>query len=116
MIDLHIPVRTDPHDLDRRAERRAAGKARRQQVPRSSHAMWSPSPARPDPVSLLEETTPGRLARLVPIRYGRMIASPFAFLRGSAVIMANDLATTPVTGIQVQACGDAHLGNFGTFA
>ncbi len=116
MIDLHIPVRTDPHDLDRRAERRAAGKALRRHVPRSSHATWSPPPARPDPVSLLEETTPGRLAHLVPIRYGRMITSPFAFLRGSAVIMANDLATTPVTGIQVQACGDAHLGNFGTFA
>lgn len=97
-------------------ERRATGKAHRSQVSRSSHAMWSPAPGRPDPISLLEESNRSRIASLVPIRYGRMITSPFAFLRGSAVIMANDLATTPITGIAVQSCGDAHLSNFGTYA
>ena len=98
------------------AERRAAGKALRTKIPRSSHATWSPAPDRPDPISLLEESNRSRIAKLVPIRYGRMITSPFAFLRGSAVVMAGDLATTPVTGIQVQACGDAHIANFGTYA
>ncbi len=97
-------------------ERRATGKAIRTKVPRASHAMWSPTPNRPDPISLLEETNRSRIASLVPIRYGRMIISPFAFLRGSAVVMANDLAMTPITGIQVQICGDAHLSNFGTYA
>ena len=98
------------------AERRAAGKALRTKVPRSSHATWSPAPDRPDPISLLEESNRSRIAKLVPIRYGRMITSPFAFLRGSAVVMAGDLAMTPGTGIQVQACGDAHIANFGTYA
>jgi uncharacterized protein (DUF2252 family) len=97
-------------------KRRAAGKALRTKVPRSSHATWSPAPDRPDPISLLEESNRSRIATLVPIRYGRMITSPFAFLRGSAVVMADDLAMTPVTGIQVQVCGDAHIANFGTYA
>ena len=98
------------------AERRAAGKALRTRAPRASHATWSPAPDRPDPISLLEESNRSRIAALVPLRYGRMITSPFAFLRGSAVVMADDLAMTPITGIQVQACGDAHLSNFGTYA
>src|SRR5258708_21308862 len=97
-------------------ERRAKGKARRSQMPRSSHADWSPDPARPDPISLLEQSNKTRVARLVPIRNGRMSLSPFAFLRGSAGIMACDLAKTPVSGISAQICGDAHLLNFGTYA
>jgi uncharacterized protein (DUF2252 family) len=102
--------------LTTRAERYAAGKALRSTVPRTSHAGWSASPERPDPVSLLEESNRSRLADLVPIRYGRMALSPFTFLRGSANVMANDLSTTPISGIRVQACGDAHLSNFGVYA
>jgi uncharacterized protein (DUF2252 family) len=93
--------------------RRQAGRALRKQVPRSDHGSWSPAPDRPDPLDLLEADNRPRLPDLVPVRYGRMLASPFAFLRGSAVIMAQDLAGTPVTGLRVQACGDAHLANFG---
>lgn len=103
-------------DLVPVAERVAAGKALRERVPRGSHAGWTPAPDRPDPVALLEEQTAGRVPELVPIRYGRMLTSPFAFLRGSAAVMAADLARTPRTGIEVQACGDAHLANFGVFA
>ncbi len=103
-------------ELKTRAERYAAGKALRRQVPRSSHAEWAPDPKRPDPISLLEESNKTRLENLVPIRYGRMSESPFAFLRGSAGVMASDLAKTPVSGIQAQVCGDAHLSNFGAFA
>ena len=102
--------------LTSRAERYAAGKALRSKVPRSSHAEWSPDPERPDPISLLEEANKTRLKHLVPIRYGRMSMSPFAFYRGTADIMAYDLAKTPVSGIQVQLCGDAHLSNFGVYA
>lgn len=98
------------------AERRAAGKKLRKQVPRSIHAVWTPTADRPDPLSLLEEQNRSRLPHLVPLRYQRMVASPFAFLRGSAVVMAQDLAATPITGIQVQICGDAHLSNFGIYA
>jgi uncharacterized protein (DUF2252 family) len=97
-------------------ERMAKGKALRQHVPRTSHADWSPPVARADPLDLLQAQDLTRLPELVPIRYGRMLASPFAFLRGSAVVMASDLATTPATGLKVQACGDAHLANFGIFA
>jgi uncharacterized protein (DUF2252 family) len=103
-------------DLTSRAERYAAGKVLRSQTPRSSHAEWAPDPERPDPISNLEESNKTRLEHLVPIRYGRMSMSPFAFFRGSADIMANDLARTPVSGIQAQICGDAHLSNFGVFA
>jgi uncharacterized protein (DUF2252 family) len=98
------------------AERAARGKAIRTEVPRSSHGKWAPAAARPDPIGLLEEQSTGRLPELVPIRYGRMSESPFAFLRGAASVMASDFATTPRTGIRVQACGDAHLSNFGMFA
>src|SRR6266550_5628148 len=103
-------------DLTTRAERYAAGKARRSETPRSSHAEWAPDPERPDPISILEESNKTRLQQLVPIRFGRMSMSAFAFYRGTADIMAYDLAKTPVSGIQAQLCGDAHLSNFGAFA
>ena len=97
-------------------QRRAEGRARRVDVPRSAHAGWTPPVGRPDPVSLLEERHESRVRELVPIRVGRMLVSPFTFLRGAAEVMAHDLASTPTTGIRVQACGDAHLLNFGVFA
>jgi uncharacterized protein (DUF2252 family) len=96
-------------------ERVARGQTARQDVPRSSHGRWKPAPDRPDPVALLEEQAASRVPQLVPVRYGRMLASPFAFYRGGALIMAADLAVTPVTGVTVQLCGDAHLSNFGLF-
>jgi uncharacterized protein (DUF2252 family) len=97
-------------------ERESRGKANRQETPRRRQSFWEAWPNRPDPVSLLEEQATTRWAELVPIRHGRMLASPFAFFRGAAYIMASDLATTPRTGIKVQACGDAHLVNFGIFS
>jgi uncharacterized protein (DUF2252 family) len=97
-------------------QRHEQGRAARRTVPRGSHAEWAPAPDRPDPVDLLEMQAKGRLEELMPIRYARMMASPFAFLRGSAVIMANDLAGTPKSGLQAQLCGDAHLLNFGAYA
>ncbi len=99
-----------------RAERYAAGKSLRTQVPRTSHGEWAPAADRPDPINLLEEENRTRVQELVPIRMGRMSLSPFAFLRGSAVVMASDLAKTPISGIKVQLCGDAHVSNFGGFA
>jgi len=96
-------------------ERIARGRAARKQAPRSSHSRWEPSPDRPDPVALLEEQAASRVPELIPIRYGRMLVSPFTFYRGSALIMAADLAATPVSGVTVQLCGDAHLSNFGLF-
>lgn len=97
-------------------ERRKKGKALRHEVALSSHADWTPATDRPDPISLLQAQDEGRIRPLLPIRYGRMLESPFAFLRGSAVVMASDLAGTPSTGIQAVLCGDAHLSNFGVFA
>ncbi|MGD2049540.1 MAG: DUF2252 family protein, partial [Chloroflexota bacterium] len=97
-------------------ERVALGKSLRKQVPRGSHGNWAPAADRPDPINLLQEQDKGRLQPLLPIKYGRMLASPFAFLRGSAVVMASDLAKTPTTGLDVVLCGDAHLSNFGVFA
>jgi len=102
--------------MSTRPERRERGKSLRKEVPRSSHGIWVPSPERSDPVSLLQEQDKGRLEHLLPIKYGRMLESPFTFLRGSAAVMAADLASTPVTGLQVELCGDAHLLNFGVFA
>jgi uncharacterized protein (DUF2252 family) len=96
-------------------ERAQGGKRARRQVPFSDHADWSPSSYRVDPVELLEEQATSRLAELVPIRYGRMLVSPFSYFRGAALPMAADLATTPVSGIEVQLCGDAHMSNFGIF-
>lgn len=98
------------------ADRAAAGKNLRKQAPRASHAGWKPAANRPDPIALLQQHDAERLQHLLPIKYGRMLASPFAFLRGSAVVMAADLAATPVTGLEVALCGDAHLSNFGLFA
>ena len=98
------------------AERLARGKAARREVPRSSHAVFEPSPRRSDPIELLERQAQARIPELVPIRYGRMLVSPFAFYRGAALIMAADLAHTPDSGLGVQCCGDAHLSNFGIFA
>ncbi|WP_316150016.1 DUF2252 domain-containing protein [Cupriavidus sp. BIC8F] len=97
-------------------ERAAKGRALRDAVPRTSQAGWMPPPNRRDPVELLMESNAGRLLDLIPIRFGRMSTSPFAFYRGAASLMAADLANTPSSGIRVQACGDAHLMNFGGFA
>src|SRR5262249_15416922 len=97
-------------------DRRAEGRALRRVVARSSHGGWRPPARRPDPIALLKASSEDRLPHLIPIRYGRMLHSPFAFFRGAAVIMAADLATTPATGLRVQACGDCHLLNFGEFA
>ena len=92
------------------------GRTRRRAVPRRSHGVWAPGADRPDPVATLAASNEGRLPALVPIRMGRMLASPFALLRGSAAIMAADLATTPTIGSMAQLCGDAHLANFGVYA
>lgn len=98
------------------AERAAHGKAARALAPRAGHADWEPSADRPDPIDLLEEQAASRVPELLPIRYGRMLVSPFTFYRGAAYPMAADLAATPQTGLQAQLCGDAHLSNFGAFA
>jgi uncharacterized protein (DUF2252 family) len=98
------------------AERMEIGKTMRANIPRPSHIGWMPSPERRDPIEILEESNRDRLPNLIPIRYGRMVRSPFTFFRGSAAVMASDLASTPATGIRVQACGDCHLLNFGAYA
>ena len=97
------------------AERAARGKEARAEVPRDSHAAFDPPPDRPDPIGLLEEQAKSRVPELVPIRWGRMMVSPFTYYRGAALPMASDLSRTPVSGLAVQACGDAHLSNFGIF-
>ena len=107
---MNLPAPVSP-DL-----RRRSGKMLRADVPRSSHAGWKPAADRPDPIQILEQEDRARIPDLVPIRHGRMAESPLAFLRGAASMMAADLATTPTCGLQVQACGDAHLMNFGIFA
>ncbi len=98
------------------AERRKLGAALRRDVPRSAHAAWNPPPGRADPVDILIGQGKSRIQELLPIRYARMRADPFAFLRGAAAVMAADLASLPACGIQLQSCGDAHLGNFGAYA
>ncbi len=85
-------------------------------MPRSAHAHWAASPHRPDPVQILIDQGKDRIASLLPMRYARMKPDPFSFLRGAAAIMASDLGTTPVCGLRVQSCGDAHLANFGSYA
>jgi uncharacterized protein (DUF2252 family) len=97
-------------------ERRRRGRAARQDAPRSSHASWKPAAGRPDPIEILEAQAKTRDRDLAPIRYARMTPSPFAYLRGAAMVMAHDLAGTPHTGIRAQLCGDAHLLNFGAYA
>ena len=111
-----LPVDEHIHQRGSVEYRRDAGKALRKKVSRRSHAEWSPAANRPNPISLLEEQNRTRLDYLVPLRFERMSASPFTFLRGTAIVMAADLAATPVTGMRVQMCGDAHLNNFGIFA
>jgi uncharacterized protein (DUF2252 family) len=110
VVDQSTDVAADP------AVGRAKGKDLRNSVPRSSHGSWLPPPDRGDPMAILEAQNATRVPELVPVRMGRMVESPFAFFRGAAAVMASDLAATPVTGIEVQACGDAHLVNFGLFA
>src|SRR5262245_59388305 len=97
-------------------EREAKGLAAQDRTAPSEHAGWSPATDRPDPVALLREQDETREPDLVPVRHGRMMVSPFTFYRGAAKIMAADLAETPVAGLDVQLCGDAHLSNFGGFA
>src|SRR3954470_10545544 len=92
------------------------GREARRRAPRSAHGDFQAAPDRPDPVEVLQAQAATRVQELVPIRYGRMLASPFTFYRGAAAVMAADLASTPVSGIVVQACGDAHISNFGGFA
>jgi hypothetical protein len=98
------------------AERRDVGKKLRDTVPRNAHAAWRAPAGRTDPLAILRAADKTRQPDLVPLRYGRMLQTPFTFYRGSAGVMAADLAGTPATGIHVQACGDAHLMNFGGFA
>jgi uncharacterized protein (DUF2252 family) len=98
------------------AERAERGVAARADAPLAAHGEWQPSTTRPSPVDVLEQQAVTRVPSLVPIRYGRMLASPFAFYRGAAAVMAGDLATEPHTGLKAQLCGDAHLSNFGAFA
>ena len=109
-------VLAPPHELLTPQEWQQRGRERREAAPLLSHGQWEPPPDRPDPVDILEEQARARVPELVPIRYGRMAASPFAHFRGAAGPMARDLAHTPTSGIRVQACGDAHLLNFGMFA
>jgi uncharacterized protein (DUF2252 family) len=99
-----------------RAELVARGEAMRKKCPRGSHAVWKPPDDRPDPLQLVNEANLGRIPELIPLRHGRMLPTPFTFYRGTALNMAVDLAGTPTTGFRVQACGDAHLGNFRGFA
>jgi uncharacterized protein (DUF2252 family) len=115
---LYGPFKNGPAFQARapRAELVAMGKALRDQCPRTAHAVWRPPSNRPDSLELLVESSKGRIPQLVPIRYGRMMQTPFTFYRGAALNMAADLAGTPSTGLRVQACGDAHLLNFGAYA
>jgi Uncharacterized protein conserved in bacteria (DUF2252) len=104
------------HAAQRLDERRAEGAEWRRQVPHSAQAEWKVLPDRADPVEILIGQGKTRIAELLPIRYARMKADPFAFLHGAAAIMAADLASGPTTGLRVQACGDCHLANFGAYA
>ncbi len=113
--ETSIPPASHPQ-FRSRTERLEIGKTLRNQLPRADHAKWKPTANRRDPIDILEESNQGRVPELIPIRYGRMLRSPFTFLRGSAALMAYDLASLANTGIQVQACGDCHLLNFGLFA
>ncbi len=116
MSKISPGVLAPPHEVLTPEEWRSRGRERRRLVPRAGHAQWAPPEDRPDPVAILEDQARTRVPDLIPIRYGRMAASPFAYFRGAAAPMAWDLAHTPTTDIRVQACGDAHLLNFGMFA
>src|SRR5436309_6870532 len=113
-VAQQIQPKTVPHPTQ--AERTERGRAARRRVSRSSQAAFEPAAHRPDPIALLASQAETRVPELVPIRYGRMLVSPFAFYRGAALIMAADLAAGPHTDLHVQLCGDAHLSNFGVFA
>src|SRR5690242_17810063 len=108
-----LPLQTHTLSLN---ERRVRGRALRDRSVRKDHAAWTPTPNRRDPIEILIEQGESRLQNLLPLRYARMKASPFAFLRGAAAVMAADLATTPSTGLFVQSGGDCHCLNFGGFA
>src|SRR5271165_4543828 len=111
LVREHTSMATrSPEDL------RQAGAALRSEAPRSAQGEWAAPADRADPVAILIEQGESRIQELLPVRYGRMRADPFAFLRGAAAVMAADLARTPATGIRMQACGDAHLANFGSYA
>jgi uncharacterized protein (DUF2252 family) len=112
----HPPIGSSPQSHSTREESHAIGKSLRDKCLRESHAAWRPASDRPDPIGLMEEANQGRMPQLIPIRHGRMLQSPFTFYRGAALNMAADLATTPASGILVQACGDCHLMNFGAYA
>jgi uncharacterized protein (DUF2252 family) len=116
MTRMSPGVLVPPHELLTPEQWKQRGREHRREVPRASHGQWEPPPDRPDPVGILQEQAKTRVPDLVPIRYGRMAAGPFAYFRGAAAPMAWDLAHTPTSGIRVQACGDAHLLNFGMFA
>jgi uncharacterized protein (DUF2252 family) len=121
MEPMAVKTRAEPMAVKRVAhpsveERRARGKEARSRTPPSSHTGWAPAADRPDPIALLEEQDATREPDLVPVRHGRMLVSPFTFYRGTAKIMATDLADTPTAGLHAQLCGDAHLSNFGVFA
>ena len=116
MSKISPGVLAPPHEVLTPDEWRARGRERRSSASRSSHAQWAPPADRPDPVAVLGEQAKTRVPDLIPIRYGRMMASPFAYFRGAAAPMAWDLAHTPTSDIRVQACGDAHLLNFGMYA
>ena len=113
---VHGRVTALDHATLQSGESAERGRAARETTPRSAHGDWTRAPDRPDPVSVLQAQAASRLQELVPIRYGRMLLSPFTFYRGAAAVMAADLAATPDSGIVVQACGDAHISNFGGFA
>ena len=110
------PLMHSGGELMTRAERRQLGRERRKVAPRTSHGEWLPSPTRRDALAILDEQNRRRFPDLIPLRWGRMAASPFTFYRGAAAVMAADLAGSPVSGLDVQVCGDAHLQNFGIFA
>src|SRR5690348_8548899 len=116
MSRMSTGVLAPPRELLTPEQWKQRGRDQRREVPRLSHAQWEPPPDRPDPIDILEEQAKTRVPDLVPIRYGRMLTSPFAYYRGAAAPMAWDLAHTPTSGIMVQCCGDAHLLNFGMFA
>jgi uncharacterized protein (DUF2252 family) len=111
-----MPSRNETEGQSSASGSKAFIKTLRERAPRKNHREWTPAADRPDPIALLQAHDQGRIEQLLPIKYGRMLASPFAFLRGSAVVMAADLAKTPVTGLEAVICGDAHLSNFGIFA
>ena len=116
MAVLDEPTTKKPEPVPETADRVERGRTARAAVPRSTHGEWTPPAGRRDPIDLLQEQASERVQELLPIRYGRMLNSPFAFFRGAAYVMAADLADEPRTGLDVQLCGDAHLSNFGGFA